>query len=174
MVEGFAKILIVITSGPSVLTDYKGVSAAAWSLTLPQVLENGLGPIGKGGTEVSDTAESNESEAAMMALNAALREVVDGSEVRVFVSQDWIATGINGGAESWEVEEWKNRPNSQYWKEFLAICRTKSLSVFGEKVAASDCRVAGDFRVLRKFARQARDTRSKDLGTPNSGFDPVE
>lgn len=161
----------MITGSPSVLTEYRGVSAAAWQIQPPGVDENGLGHIGVGGVEVSATDESNESEAALLALNAALRLMEDGTTVRLFTYQTWTVIGVNGGGKRWEEENWKDRTNKVLWQEFLQICSGKALSVEGEHAPAADRRFVGDFRILRKRARTARDQRCRELGTPTSGFD---
>jgi ribonuclease HI len=173
MIESYTQILIVITAGPSVLTDWKGVSAAAWNVTLPGLDQFGLGRVGPGGVEVSAVAESNESEAALLALNAALRQAEKG-EVRVFACQTWLIDGINGGVERWKAENWKDCANEELWQEYLRIRESKSVHVQGEHVAAADARFAGAFRILRKRARFARDERSKELGTPTAGFDDID
>jgi ribonuclease HI len=174
MINSYTEVLIVITAGPSMLTDWKGVAAATWQITPPGIDKHGLARIGSVGTEVSETAESNESEAALLALNAAMRHVEDEADVRVFTTQTWIPEGINGGAERWKNENWNGRSNKELWQEYLQICAEKSLRVQGEHVPGADTRFASTFRYLRKRARAARDKRSKELGTPNSGFDVVD
>lgn len=171
MNNNYTEILIVFSAATSVLREWKGVAAAVWSVQPPGLDENGLGLIGAVGTTVSESADSDGTEIVLLGLNDALRSV-NGPQVRVFVTQSWITEGINGGAERWEIEKWKDRPYKEHWQAFLEILRQKGLQVHGEHIAAADPRFAGDIRLLRKWAREARDKRAKELGTPTAPFDP--
>lgn len=163
------ELFIVITAAPSPLSDWKGVSAAAWDRGLLGTDELGTGWCSQIGVEVSDNSESNESEAAILALNAALSEVTNG-HVTVFVSQTWICDAINGEVDTWKLD-WNGRVHKELWQEYLKIRTTNSLLVEGKYVPGADPYAGGRFKFLRKYAREARDRRSKELGTPTAGFD---
>jgi len=162
------ELFIVITAGPSPLSDWRGVSAAAWSLG---PLSTDEFAIGHGGVEVSDGSDSDESEAAILALNAALREATD-RHVIVFVSQKWICDAINGDVDVWK-NDWEGRAHKELWQEYLEIRTKHSLRVEGKYVPGADPYAGCRFKFLRKQARAARDRRSKELGTPTAGFDVV-
>jgi hypothetical protein len=164
------ELFIVITAGPSPLSGWKGVSAAAWETGLLKTDEFGIGH-GLFGVEVSDGAESDESEAGILALNAALTEISD-THVTVFVSQKWICDAINGDVDVWKAD-WKSRAHKELWQEYLKIRTNHSLHVEGKRVPGADPYAGNHFKFLRKQARAARDRRSKELGTPTAGFDIV-
>lgn len=163
-------LFIVITAGPSPLSNWRGVSAAAWDIGPVSTNANGF-KLGRFGVEVSDSTESDESEAAILALNAALREVKD-RHVTVFVSQTWICDAINGGVDAWQTQ-WNGRAHKGLWQEYLRIRTVHSLRVEGRYAPGADPFAGGPFKFLRKQARKARDRRSKELGTPTAGFDKV-
>jgi len=163
-------LFIVITAGPSPLSNWRGVSAAAWDIGPVSTDENGF-KFGRFGVEVSDSTESDESEAAILALNAALKEVKD-RHVTVFVSQTWICDAINGGVDAWQAQ-WNGRAHKDLWQEYLRIRTGHSLRVEGKYVPGADPFAGPTFKFLRKQARGARDRRSKELGTPTAGFDKV-
>jgi len=173
VIKSYSEILLVITAGPSVLYNWKGVSAAAWETSLPGADEHGLGR-GFWGVEVTPHANSNETEAALLALCEALNRVPEGERAEVLVSQTWICEGINGGVDRWADENWKDRPNSELWKQYLAIRDEMKVQAEAKHIPAADPYVADRISFLRKQARKLRDVQSRKLGTPTGGFGPIE
>lgn len=170
MEERECRLFIVITASPSPLANWRGVSAAAWDIGPTGKRISGL-EAGRFGVEVTDCSHSDESEAALLALNAALREVKN-RKVTVFASQKWICNAINGGVDSWAAD-WKDRAHKNLWQQYIALRTSHSLQVEAKCVPGADPFAGNRFKFLRKQARSACARRSKELGTPTAGFDLV-
>jgi ribonuclease HI len=129
--------------------------------------------------EAIDSYESDENEAYAVGVFRIIEATPGGSSVHIFTPSDYVVTTICIHRINWKKNGWlksDGKPPAyvDWWKRVDEYCAKHCIEISAQRLPKSSPDFKERFHLLEAIAVETRNQQGRKLGSPRSGFGPID